>query len=220
MKNFKGAIFDMDGTLIDSLMFWDLLWDAFGKEFAGGKEFRPTKQDDKAVRTMTLECAMDFLHKTYHIGKNGNELLEFTVNMIEDFYSNTVKTKPGVTEFLETCHKNGVKMCVASATATDLVKIALKHCGIDKYFSAVLSCADIGKGKDNPDIYLTALENLGTKKEETVVFEDSALAIETACKAGFSAVGIYDRFNYGQDTIKKLADVYIDKDETLMKCFE
>ena len=77
-----------------------------------------------------------------------------------------------------------------------------------------------GKGKDNPDIYLTTLEHLGTEKEETVVFEDSALTIETACKAGFPTVGIYDRFNYGQDIIKKLADVYIDKDETLMKCFK
>ena len=99
----------------------------------------------------------------------------------------------------------------------NMIKIAMEHCGIGKYFSEIFSCAVIGKGKDEPDIYLHAMEYLGTTREETCVFEDSAVAIETAVKIGMKTVAIYDKFNYGQDLMKKIANEYIADGETLMK---
>ena len=209
IKNIKGAIFDMDGTLIDSLMLWNIIWERFGSLFCEDGIFAPSSEDDKAVRTMTLKDAMNHIHKQYNIGKDGNELLETANKIMIDFYSKEVELKDGVAEFLKYCYDNGIKMCIASATDIELIKIAAKHCGIEKYFVNILSCADIGKGKDKPDIYLKALETLGTSADETCIFEDSHIAICTADKMGIKTVGIYDKYNYGQEEIRKTATVYI-----------
>ena len=211
------AIFDMDGTLVDSLMLWDVLWSAFGERYFNDKTFLPEREDDKRVRTLTLADAMELIHNNYSIGENGKELLELANNIMIDFYSNSVELKEGVREFLEYLSKNGVKMCIASATAPELLDIALKHCDIQKYFLKVFSCGAIGKGKDKPDVFLMAQEFLGAETCETWVFEDSLTAIETSVKIGIKTVGIYDRFNFGQDEIKHLADAYISEGENLTK---
>ncbi len=215
LGNIKGAIFDMDGTLVDSLMLWDIIWDRFGKKFLNGEVFKPDAADDKAVRTMTLKDAMDYLHSVYKIGTGGKELLDTTNEIIKTFYESEVELKEGVLEFLEYCHTKGIKMCIASATDIDLIKIAVQHCNIEKYFSNILSCAEIGKGKDQPDIYLKAMGFIGTSVDETCVFEDSHIAIITADKIGMKTVGIYDKYNYGQEEMKKIATVYISEGETL-----
>lgn len=217
MNNIKGAIFDMDGTLIDSLMIWDVIWDSFGEKFLGGEVFRPSDEADKAVRTMTLKDGMDYLHTVYNIGDSGKVLLDTANELIENFYANKVQLKAGVLEFLQYCHYKGVKMCIASATDRALIEVAVRHCGIRKYFSGIFSCGEIGKGKDEPDIYLMALEHLGTAKEETYVFEDSHIAIATADKIGLKTVGIYDKYNYGQVEIQKIATEYISEGETFEK---
>ena len=217
IKNIKGAIFDMDGTLVDSLMLWNIIWKKFGNLFCEDGKFEPSPLDDKAVRTMTLKDAMNFIHNQYGIGKTGEELFETVNEIMIDFYSNEVMLKDGVGEFLEYCYARGIKMCIASATDIDLIKIAAKHCNIEKYFINILSCAKIGKGKDKPDIYLEALKCLGTEADETCIFEDSHIAICTADKLGIKTVGIYDKYNYGQDEIKKTATCYIADGETLEK---
>lgn len=215
--NFKGAIFDMDGTLVDSLILWDVLWREFGKMYLNDETFRPSEEDDKAVRTLTLKDAMQLIHKNYSIGESGNQLLSHSNKLMLNFYSEKVEMKNGAKEFLEYCHKNGVIMCIASATSPDLIKLALKHCDIEKYFLKIFSCADVGAGKEKPDVFLKAQQFLGTEIHETCVFEDSLVAIKTANKTGFKTVGIYDRYNFGQEEIKKTADIYIDKGETLIK---
>ncbi|MBQ4269485.1 MAG: HAD family phosphatase [Clostridia bacterium] len=213
----KSAIFDMDGTLIDSLMIWDVLWSNFGETYLGDKNFRPSVEDDKKVRTSTLKDAMQLIYDHYKIGKSGEELLNYANRVMLDFYANSVTTKAGVIEFLEYCKSNGVKMCIATATAPDLVNVALKHCGLAKYFLKVFSCGDIGKGKDHPDIFLLAQEFLGEKISETWVVEDSLVAIETATKIGMPTIGIYDPFNYGRQKIEAIATEYIKQGETLLK---
>ena len=207
----------MDGTLIDSLMLWDILWETIGEKYFNNKEFVPNIEDDKKVRTLTLKDAMCLIHRNYHIGRSGEELLELANALVIEFYSNKVELKAGVREFLDYCADNGVKMCIASATAPELIHIALKRCGIENYFMKVFSCGDIGKGKDKPDIFLQAVEFLGTEITDTWMFEDSLTAIETATKLGMPTVGIYDKFNFGQDKIKEIATEYIDSTQTLLK---
>ncbi len=216
MENIKGAIFDMDGTLINSLIVWNEIWDALGEKY-GRAGFRPSDDDDKAIRTMTLVDCCDLIHEKYAFGNDGKELLDYINEICAKFYAEKVCLKDGVTEFLEHLAAKGVKMIVATATALDLVMIAYKRCGLDKYFSEVISCATIGKGKDQPDIYLLALEKLGTDKNQTWVFEDSATAVVTASKLGLPTVGIYDDYNYGQDILKETADFYVAKGESLKK---
>lgn len=220
INKIKGAIFDLDGTLVDSLGVWEIMWTLLGKRFLNSGDFRPSSKEDKAVRTMTLKDAMKYIHLSYNMGKDGEEVFNAANDILENFYKEDVRVKEGVIPFLDYCYKKGIKMCVASATDINFVRMALKNCGIEKYFTDVLSCAQIGKGKDNPDIYLTALELLSTPKEETCVFEDSAVAINTADKIGLKTVGIYDRYNYGQDEIRQTATEYIAAGETLEKLID
>lgn len=217
LKDIKGAIFDMDGTLIDSLMLWDVLWEKFGEKFLQNEKFQPDEGHDKAIRTMTLKDAMNYLYSVYGIGNCAEDLFETANEVFIDFYSNKVEVKEGVVELLESFYANGVKLCIASATDIRLLQIAVKHCHLEKYFPVIFSCAEIGKGKEEPDIYLKAIAYLGTAVEETCVFEDSLVALKTANKIGTKTVGIYDKFNYGHEEMEKIADVYIAKGESFLK---
>lgn len=216
----KAAIFDMDGTLIDSLKIWDVLWSKMGEKYLNDPSFTPGAEDDKKVRTLTLKDAMELIHRHYHLGESGNELLMLANQVLSDFYNHDVMLKDGVREFLEHFKNNGVKMCLATATAPDLLNSAMQHCDISKYFLKTFSCSILGKGKEEPDIYLLAADFLGEDITETWVFEDSLVAIETATKIGMPTVGIYDRFNFGQDKIKEIATIYIGPGETLLKIIE
>ena len=213
----KAAIFDMDGTLIDSLMIWGVIWAKLGEKYLGNPDFLPRAEDDKKVRTLTLKDAMTLIHERYHLGESGEAVWNEASRIIGDFYENDVKLKAGAREFLEHCQKSGVKMCIASATAPDLIELAMKHCEIEQYFSKIFSCSQIGKGKEEPDVFLMAAAYFGEEKSETWVFEDSLVAIETAVGVGMPTVGIYDRFNFGQERIKEIATEYIGEGETLLK---
>lgn len=215
--DFKAAIFDMDGTLINSLIFWDYLWAELGKRFLNNKDFKPSVEDDKKVRTATYKDAMQLIHDNYNICESGEQLLCVANELLIDFYSNTVELKSGVKEYLEYLKSKNIKMCVASATARDMVILAMKHCGIEEYFLEVFSCADLGKGKDEPDIYLQTVKFLGEEIEDICLFEDSVVAIETATKIGLPTVAIYDCFNYGQERMREIANEYIADGETLLK---
>ncbi len=216
----KGAIFDMDGTLVDSLMLWDILWAEFGERYFSDSTYRPSADADKAVRTMHFKDATKYLHSKFGIGKNPEELYELSNEIFIDFYTNKVKIKNGVLDFLEYLYQNNIKMCIASASEQRLVELAVKCCGLGKYFSSVISCADIGKGKDVPDVFLLAREHLGTPLCETWVFEDSYVALTTAVNAGFRTVGVFDKYSYNQDIMKENSDIYIGENEDMRKLID
>lgn len=219
INKIKGAIFDMDGTIVDSLGVWKYIWRELGKKYKGTEDFFPSEEVDKATRTKTLVQGMEYIHSVLEMGDSPEELIEVVDKIIDDYYETDVVAKDGAVEFLEYCKRNGIKMCIASASAMKLIRASIRNCNLGEYFSEenILSCADIGAGKDKPDIFIAAMEYLGTTKENTCVFEDSPLAVETAAKLGLMTVGIYDRYNYGQDEMKKIATEYINEGETLMK---
>lgn len=217
MLDVKAAIFDMDGTLVDSLMLWDILSDAMAKAYPEKVGTVITEEDNKAIRVVPLRDGMQLLHDHYGLAASGEELFRLATDTFADFYANRVQLKPGVREFLDHLQARGVKMCIASATNPDLVESAMEHCGIRHYFDTVFSCGVLGKGKDTPDIYLMAMEHLGEDIDHTWVFEDAYLAIRTATGIGMQTVGIYDKYNPYQDEIKTMATHYIAPGETLMK---
>ena len=207
----KGAIFDMDGTLIDSLIYWEYYWRELGKKFKGIDDFKPSTDDDRAVRTMVTKDATLFIKNRYNFVQSLDEIYGFAMDLIKKFYREIVKEKLGATDLLEYLKSKGVKICLATATDMENVKIALKACDLEKYFDVVLSCADIGKGKDQPDIYINAIKDLNLGKDEVCVFEDSFVALETAKKLGVQTVGIFDINNYGQDRLKNASDFYLEE---------
>ena len=212
-----GAIFDMDGTLLDSLWGWEELWDWGGRKYLGIEGYRPDEAIDKAVRTMTLADAMEYIHEHCGLGRDAQELIDHFDEILPGLYADRFMLKPGVKEFLDYCFEQGIPMVLASATAKQFIEIALDKRDIRKYFKAVLSCTDIGKGKEHPDIFLEALRVIGTDIEDTFVFEDSYVALETASAACFKTVGVYDRYAFEQERLARSATHYIAKGETLMK---
>jgi len=217
MLDVKAAIFDMDGTLVDSLMLWDILTAAMERAYPDKIGTVISEEDNKAIRVLPLRDGMQLLHDHYGIAASGEELFHLATDVFADFYANRVQLKPGVREFLDHLQARGVKMCIASATNPDLVESAMDHCGIRHYFNTVFSCGVLGKGKDTPDIYRMAMEHLGEDIDHTWVFEDAFVAIQTATGIGMHTVGIYDRYNPYQDKIKAMATHYIEPGETLLK---
>ena len=212
-----GAIFDMDGTLVDSLSFWDFFFESVAKKYGFAQGFRPDPQIERQIRTRPFKEGMELMHKECGVAQSSDELLKTAFEMCAIFYAERVCLKPGVAEFLDECKRRGIKMCVASATQKDLLQIVVERFKLDRYFDKIFSCSDIGKGKDVPDIFDLAREYLGTDKESTWIFEDSSIAVETAVKAGYKTVGIYDKYNFDCEITKSLATVCVADGQTLMK---
>lgn len=201
----KGAIFDLDGTLLDSMFIWDTIGEDYLRSL--GKE--PHEDLKQTFMRFTLEEAAEYYREHYGVTLSVTEIVDGVNTMVEDIYRTKVTLKSGVADYLAYLKENKVKMCVATVTDRYLVEETLERLGIRRYFSEIFTCAEIGFGKDKPVIYQKALEHLGTKKEETYVFEDSLFALKTAKADGFTAVGVYDRHETSQDNLKSLADYYI-----------
>lgn len=205
----KAAIFDMDGTLVNSLMYWNTLWEDVGRDWLGVAGFRPSEEIDKRARTMIFVDAMKMVREAYSIAATDDEFVKYATDNLESFYRNVVTVKDGAREFLEYLCGKGIKLCLASATDMKYVNIALDVLELRQYFDYAMSCADIGVGKDKPDIYLLALKSLGTKTDETYIFEDSFVAIETARAIGLNTVGVFDEYNFDHDRLCRSSMIYL-----------
>lgn len=205
MIQIKGAIFDLDGTLLDSMP----IWDSVAVDYLKSHGITPNSNIYEAVRSMSIQQVCEHFCGEYGI-RLTHEQIGIGINgMVEDFYFNRAPLKAGVSDALGRLEARGVKMCVATATDRYLVEAALRRTGILKYFSRIFTCTEVGAGKDEPTIFLRALDFLGTNKQETLVFEDALYAIKTAKAEGFPVVALYDESAaQKQDRIKALADCY------------
>lgn len=202
----KGFIFDLDGTLTDTMPYYETYSPNLVRSF--GKEPRPSIRDD--VRLLTSEEVCEYVVKEYNIPHTPAELLEKTYEMLGILYGRDAKLKPGVKEFLQYAAKKGKKLCIASATAGRFIEAVLKQTGIDEYFEFYLSCPDLQMYKDKPDIYYLAANKMGLTPEETVVFEDAHHAVLTAKSGGIKVAAVYDECaEKFEDIIKENADIYV-----------
>ena len=201
----KGAIFDFDGTLVDSMF----IWDTFGEDYLRTLGKEPKENLTEAFKTFTLEQAAEYYREHYGVTLSVNEIVDGVNEMVTKLYKTKVTLKDGVREFLEALKSQGVKMCVATVTDRPIVEDVLNRLGIRDFFFEIFTCAEVGYNKETPHIYRAALEVLGTKKDETVVFEDALHALITAKKDGFRVVAVYDRHERNQTQMKENGDYYI-----------
>lgn len=202
-----GAIFDLDGTLLDSMQFWSELGDLF--VLSQGKTPRPGLCVALAPLS-TLESAQ-YLRSEYGIEGTDQELMDTINGLIFAKYRDVIPFKPGAEKFLQSLRDQGVKLCVATATDKHLVLEALRRLDGEQYFDAILTCGEVGCGKDQPVVYDRALEALGTDKKETVIFEDAVHAIRTAKAAGYQVAAVQDQAaECDEAEIRRLADWYLE----------
>ena len=201
----KGAIFDLDGTLLDSMFIWDTI----GEEYLRSLGKEPHEDLKETFMTLTLEEAAEYYREHYGVTLSVKEIVDGVNAMVEQTYRTKVTLKLGISEYLAWLKENGVRMCVATVTDRYLVEETLERLGVRHYFSEIFTCAEVGFGKDKPIIYQKALEHLGTEKSDTYVFEDLPFALNTAKTDGFPTVGIYDRHEAHQDELTGLADYYV-----------
>ena len=216
LSNITGAIFDLDGTLLDSMH----IWSEIGLKFLKNEGVTPPPGASEEFVKLSLVQAAEYYIKNYAPDKTVMDIVKSINALVEDFYFKEVLLKEGVVDFLEYLKAKGVKMCVATATDKYMVEKALERNGIRDYFSEIFTCTSVGAGKDTPVIYDKALEHLGTDKQTTFVFEDALYAIETAHKAGYRLIGINDVSEAADpNKIKALCDIYINDYSEIYKHF-
>lgn len=201
----KGAIFDLDGTLLDSMWIWDTIGEAYLRSLG----IEPRENLAETFKTFTLEKAAEYFRKHYGVTQTVAQIVDGVNGMVEKFYQDTVPLKKGVHEFLERLSENGVKMCIATVTDRYLVEAALKRLEIRNYFSEIFTTAEVGCDKTTPQIYRTALVHLETEKSETIVFEDAYHALMTAKNDGFPVAAVYDKHEIRQAEMRANGDYYI-----------
>lgn len=202
----RGAIFDADGTLLDSLSVWDTL----GGDYLRSIGYAPREGLDEALRDLSLSQAARYYQDAYGVTLRTEKILEGVNALLERFYRFEAPLRPGAAALLAALRERGVRLCVATATDRRLIEAALERCGGRPYFDGVFTCEEVGHGKDGPQIYEAARRFLGTEREETLVFEDALYAVRTAKEAGFPVAAVHDCHETKQEEVRRLADVYLE----------
>ena len=159
---------------------------------------------------MSMEQGADYLKAQYYLPDTPQEILAGIEQMIRDFYFYEVQPKEGAEELLEFLQEQKVKMIAATSSPREHVTKALQRTGLYDYLQQIYTTGEVGVSKHEPRIYQLAAESLGTKPEETLVFEDSLYALKTAKKAGFRAIGVYDADGEtDQEGVRQTGEVYI-----------
>lgn len=201
----QGAIFDVDGTLLDSMPIWDTI----AQDYLRSLGYTPREDLSKTFASFTMEQAACYYRSEYGVTLSNEEIIAGIDEMIAHFYTHEVQPKPGVDALLHALQSRGVKMCIATATDQHLVEAALERCGIRRYFSAIFTCSSVGHSKKEPQIYRAARAHLGTAKETTYVFEDALHAAQTAAADGFPVAAVFDPSEQQQEALMTLAQVYL-----------
>ena len=199
----KFAIFDLDGTLLDSSKMWQTLGERYlellGKTPENGLA-------DKLSKT-TLITAAQYLRERYDISYSADEIVRHLNRMIESYYTEEVKLKDGVPKLLAALRAQCVHMSVVTASDERLGSNALARLGAGDFFAGAVSCLKYGS-KTSPDVFLAAADLIYAIPEETIVFENSLYAVRTARKAGFATAAVVDVSENDQSGLKRDADFY------------
>ena len=209
----KYAIFDLDGTLLDSLPVWDRL----GLEMLRAQGCDPDPALSKQLKVMTMTDGAQLCRDLFHMPQTVEEIIQLVEEQARLAYSTVIGPKPGAERFLKRLKTAGIPMFVATNTRRELAEEGLRHNGLLSYFQGILTCPEVGEGKkEGPAVYEQSLLRLGGTKADTVIFEDTLHAIRTAKRAGFRVTAVYDASEDAHEEVRSLADYYFHSYEEIL----
>lgn len=203
----KHIIFDLDGTLIDSMP----IWKSTGSTYLERHHLPVPSNLQSILKKQTLPQTAAYFQEELGATQSVEEICREVIDFVSDAYAHHIPLKPFVREFLEAEHKKGTKMCILTASEAEYIHPALERLGILPYFSFITTCTESGANKDNPLVFHRMMERLGGTKEDTTVFEDALYAIKGAKAAGLAVTAVYDESVEGDlAEIKETADRFIE----------
>jgi len=213
LKKYKYAIFDMDGTIMDSMPAWKSL----GVDYLRGKGIKAPENLSEIISVMSMVESSNYFRREFGIRDSSKQIISDINKLIEDKYRYEMPLKTYVKEYLSNLKRDGVIMCVVTATPTHLAEAALGRLCVLQYFSFVVCCDEVCVGKSKPDSYYLAQNRMGADIADTMVFEDADYAMKTAKDAGFYTIGVYDESaSKPKEEMQLLCDRYIDSFECLL----
>lgn len=206
LRNKKAVIFDLDGTLVDSMWMWRDIDIEYLARF--NIPFPEDLQEEIEGKSFS-ETAVYFKER-FNIPDSLEEIKETWNRMAYDKYTKEVFLKKGALEFLSYCKSHGILMGIATSNSRELVDSTVKSLEVEEYFSCIMTACDVPRGKPAPDIYLAVADELGVKPEECLVFEDIIMGIQAGKSAGMEVCAVEDDYSEFQKEMKlEMADYYI-----------
>lgn len=202
----KGAIFDVDGVLLDSMSIWNEL----GARYLSSLDKTPEEGLREILFSMSLEQGASYLREHYLPEKSDSDIMSDITKLIEDYYYYEVTSKDGVCELLSMLKSSDIRIVVATSSPRKHVENALVRNNLMPYIEKIYTTTEVGKSKHSPDIFFIASEYMGLNPSQTLVFEDSLYAAKTAADAGFLTVGVYDADGESdQDGLRDTTSYYV-----------
>ena len=202
---FQGAIFDLDGTLVDSMYIWGWVPGALIRQL--GQE--PPDDLAHALTELSLREAADYLIRRFHLSQTQEQILQAVSDLVSGEYRDNVPMKPGADVLLARLARAGVPCGIATASEAFQAQEALERLGLWKYIQFAVSSTQYGS-KTRPDLYLEAARRLDGQPSRIVVFEDALHAARTAKEAGFLVAGVYDASaQEDQEELKRICRWYL-----------
>ncbi len=216
-KDIKAVIFDVDGTLIDSM--W--IWKQVDIEYLGKRGIPLPEKLQSEIEGMSYSETAIYFKARFDLPESLEEIKEEWRIMAEDYYKTHIKLKSGVKKFLQLLYEKGYKIGIATSNSRELVDHMLKNHDIEKYFSVIRTSCEVDKGKPYPDVYLKVAEDMGIDPVHCIVFEDTVAGVMAAKSAGMKVFAMADETSAdSKDKLVEMTEGYIHSFEEVMEYFK
>lgn len=207
LKDIEAIIFDVDGTLIDSMWIWTDIDELFLEKYNLEK---PEGFHEGMEGMSYSETAQYFLDLFPSLPHTREELEQEWYDMAYEIYTTQMELKKGAYEFIKTMHEQGIKLGVATSNNRELAEGTLRNNKVFEYMGSIWTSCEAGAGKPNPAVYLNVAKDLGVDPKNCLVFEDVSNGILAGKNAGMKVCAVDDAFSRNQEEKKRqLADYYI-----------
>ena len=213
LKNIEGAVFDLDGTLLDSS--W--VWEKVDEKFLGDRGFQVPDDYVDEISPLGAERAAVYTIERFGLNEDKDDIVREWIEMAKKEYATEVVCKPYAKEFLEELHKLNIKMAVATSSDRELFMKTLERVGILKYFQKIVTVDEVERGKGYPDIYEEAARRIKVNPHKCLVFEDILAGVTGASLGEFNVVAVFDeKSKHNWEKIKSISKYSINDYKELL----